>query len=91
MTVSIWAAVAIEFTDSNGLKHIEPLGGTLLDQLDRLISVEPMKKLPRRIALPEKWPTLLGDKKPTVVRHLQARQRRSLDTRKEKQEGGNKR
>ena len=63
----------VELGERHRLNHGEALARPVLEVAVRLLAVQPVEELPRRVAEVEERPPVLVDEEPPVLAHLEAR------------------
>ena len=73
MSVGVWIAKPIELRQRHRLDDGKAPFGTILQIAKRLLAIQAVEELPRRITEPEEWLAIRLDEKPLVLRHPQPR------------------
>src|SRR5690606_15665011 len=60
VSVAIRHTQAIALGEDHGLNHVEPLFGAASEVVTRIVTIESVKELPRRVADPEEGLTIRG-------------------------------
>ena len=89
MAVGIRVGVALEFRDGDGLEHVELTRRAIVEELDRLLTVQPVKELPGRVAEVEERLAVGSDEEAFVLGNFERRQGGLRQAERQRERGEN--